>query len=149
MAIIRWNQGFPDPFREMERIQEEINRLFNFSRIPESAGIFDRAVSPAIDIVENNDSFIVTSDLPGVKPGDLEISVTENVLTIKGEKKAENEKARVYRKETWEGSFQRTVSMPMSVDADKVEASLKDGVLTLVLPKREEHKPKQISVKAG
>lgn len=148
MAIVRWNHGYLDPLQEMERIHEEINRLFDYTRTPEVTGIFDRSVSPAVDMVENDEAFVVRCDLPGVKADQLEISVTDNVLTIKGEKKGDANGARVYRKEVWEGNFQRTVTLPMGVDADKVEARLKDGVLTLTLPKREEHKPRQIAVKA-
>lgn len=133
----------------MERLQDEINGLFSFDRYSGGAGLFDRTVSPSIDVVEQEDEFVVTCDLPGIDLKDLEISVSENVLTIKGEKRsgAENKDARVYRKETWDGSFQRTLSMPKSVDSGKTDASLKNGVLTITLPKRPEVRPRQISVK--
>ena len=81
---------------------------------------------------------------------DLDISIANNVLTIKGEKKYEKkvEDEKIYKKETWDGSFQRTLSLPNSIDVDKVEAVLKDGILKITLPKHEDAKPKTISVKA-
>jgi HSP20 family protein len=80
---------------------------------------------------------------------DLDLSIANNVLTIKGQKKDERESkdAKVYRQESWAGSFQRTLSLPNTVDPEKIEAVMKDGVLTVVLPKKEEVKPKQITVK--
>jgi len=88
-------------------------------------GLFDRTISPAIDVVEHPDRFTVECDLPGIEQKDIDISIATGVLTIKGEKKGEkvSEKAKVYRKETWEGSFQRTISLPATVDSDKVEAT--------------------------
>lgn len=151
MAIIRWKDDLFNPFSELDRLQDEINRVFNYSKEPVNQGLFDRTVSPAIDVVEDKDGFTVLCDLPGVKLADLDISVTQDVLTIKGEKKEDEKKegSKVFRKETWEGSFQRTLALPASVDGSKVEASFKDGVLKVVLPKREEVKPKQISIKAS
>jgi len=152
MDIVKWNRDSLDPFRELNRIQDEINRIFNFPRIQETEGIFDRAFSPAIDVVENADNYTVRCDLPGVDQKNLRVSVEGDVLTIKGEKKYEKKEkdkdARYYRNELWEGSFQRTLSLPAGVDANKVDAELKDGVLTVTLPKKEEHKPRQITVKS-
>ncbi len=148
MAIIRWKDDLFNPFNELDRLQDEINQVFNYNREPVNQGLFDRTVSPAIDVVEDKDGFTVLCDLPGVKLENLDISVTQDVLTIKGEKKENENKSKVYRKETWEGSFQRTLALPTSVDGSKVEASFKDGVLKVTLPKREEVKPKQITIKA-
>ncbi len=151
MALIRWKNDVFNPLAEFDQLQDEINRVFSYNRNPVNQGIFDRMVSPAIDVVEDKDGFTVLCDLPGVKLEELDISVAQDVLTIKGEKAAEEtgEKKKVYKKETWEGSFQRTLSLPSSVDSSKVEASFKDGVLKVTLPKREEVKPKQISIKAN
>ena len=143
-----------DPVGELDRIRQEIDEMFDpatrrfFSQDPWGHGLFDREVSPAMDVVENEDGFLVSVDLPGVEKKDLEISVADNVLTVKGEKKAENESkdGRVYRKESWEGSFQRTLSLPAGVNADKIDAKMRDGVLQISLPKREEVKPRQIAV---
>lgn len=150
MDLVQWRDGSTmDPIREMERLQDEINDLFTFDRYTGSSGLFDRTVSPALDVVERDEEFVVTCDLPGVDLKDLDISVSENVLTIKGEKHDDKEQKdlKVYRKETWEGGFQRTLSMPKSIDSARTSASLKNGVLTITLPKKEEVRPRQISVK--
>jgi HSP20 family protein len=152
MALIRWNNDVYNPFSEFERLQDEINELFNYNKSPNTQGLFDRTVSPAIDVVENKDNFEVVCDLPGVRRDELDISVTQDVLTIKGEKKdkatEEGKEKKTFKKEIWEGNFQRTLSLPTTVDTSKVEAELKNGVLTISLPKKEEEKPKQISVKS-
>ncbi len=136
------------PSTELRRLQDEINSLFNFEGWDFAPGLFDRNMAPALDMVENADDFTVTVDLPGVNEKDVDLSVAENVLTIKGEKKGQTEDGdgNFFRKESWEGSFQRTVSLPQSVDADNVKAHMKDGVLTVTLPKREDAKPRKISV---
>jgi len=129
-------------------LQDEINKLFQFGRVPDATGLFDRTVSPALDVVESAEGYTVICDLPGVDPKDIDVNILDNVLTIKGEKKevSESRDAKVYKKETWSGSFQRTLSLPTSLDNSKVEAELKNGILRIVLPKREEAKPKQITV---
>jgi HSP20 family protein len=149
MNPIRWRNGLADPFQDFEDLQEEINRLFDFTRTPEPRGILDRAFSPAVDVVENPDSFEVLCDVPGVEIGDVEISVAANVLTLKGERRAgKKDDAKTYREETSAGRFQRTLQLPLPIDADKVEAVLKDGILQIVLPKHEQLKPRQIAVQA-
>lgn len=149
MAIVRWKRdGLLDPVTEFTRLQDEINRLFDLDFAPVSNGLFDRRVSPPVDIVETDDAYILTCDLPGINQQDLDISIAGNVLTIKGEKKAEkeDEKRRVFKRETWSGSFQRTLSLPETVQGDAIDATMKDGVLSIVVPRREEVKPRQISV---
>lgn len=150
MNIVRRNRNSVwDPVGELDRIRREIDEAFDpASRRFFSDGLFDREFSPAMDVVENDDGFLVSVDLPGVDRKDLEISVADNVLTIKGEKKdgREDKTGKVYRKETWEGTFQRTLSLPHGVDSGKIDAKMRDGVLAISLPKREEAKPKQIAV---
>lgn len=150
MALIRWYDRDLGPASTFDWLQRQINDLFQFPRFPEVQGLFDRRVSPALDVVEHADHFLVECDLPGIEQKDIDITVAGGVLTIKGEKKQESksEKAKVYRKETWEGSFQRTVSLPATVDAEKVEASYRDGVLRVILPKREEAKTRRIELKS-
>jgi HSP20 family protein len=149
MAIIKWKRDdLYNPWSELDRLQDEINDLFDLDRLPSTSGLFDRPVSPAIDIVENADAFEVLCELPGIDLKDINVSITSNVLTIKGVKKVEKEekKEKYYRKESRSGSFQRTLSLPTAVDAEKIAAELKNGILTITLPKREEEKPKQITV---
>jgi HSP20 family protein len=150
MALVRWYDRDLEPVGTFDWLQRQINELFDFPRFPESQGLFDRRVSPVIDVVEHADRFTVECDLPGIDQKDIDISIASGVLTIRGEKKTEkkSEKTKVYKKETWEGSFQRTVSMPSGVDGDKVEATFTDGVLKITLPKREEAKTKRIELKA-
>jgi len=149
MDLFHWRNGSDDPFQEFETLQSEINRLFDLSRVPESRGIFERAFSPAVDVLENPDSFQVLCDVPGIEIKDVSISIAGTVLTIKGERKPEEQKARgdTYRGEMAAGAFQRTLQLPLAVDADKVDAVLKDGVLSITLPKHEALKPRQIAVK--
>ena len=151
MAIVRWKQRNPyDPGRDFRNLQEEINELFDINKWPASTGLFDRRISPPLDVIENADAILVVCELPGIDVKDLDVSITSNVLTIKGEKKGlaeEKNKKKMYKSNSWTGSFQRTISLPSTVEAgDKVQAELRDGVLKLTLPKKEEAKPKQISV---
>lgn len=148
MALVRFRDRF-DPAQELDRLQGEINKLFDLDWDEgQNTGLFDRTISPAIDVVENDDAFTVYCNLPGVNEKDVDVSIADNVLTIKGEKQAyaKGEKTKVYRREDWNGSFQRTLSLPKGVDAEKIAAELKDGVLSVTLPKLEEVKPKQIKV---
>ncbi|MFW5727213.1 MAG: Hsp20/alpha crystallin family protein [Spirochaetota bacterium] len=151
MDLVRWNQRRDlNPLGEFERLQDEINKLFNFD-YSGSSGLFDRTVSPAVDVIETADSVVVRCDMPGIRKEDLDLSLARNVLTIKGEKKPEEKKenAKSYRNETWSGMFQRTISLPDSVDPEKVDASLQDGVLEITIAKREEVRPRQIDVKVS
>jgi len=139
-----------DPMGEFERLQNEINNLFNFD-YQNNRGLFDRPASPPVDVIEKADSLVIRCDMPGIRKKDLDLSLARNVLTLKGEKKPEEEKddAKKYRNETWSGGFQRTISLPDSVDPNKVEAALQDGVLEITIAKRDEVKPRQINVKVS
>ncbi|RKX81761.1 MAG: Hsp20/alpha crystallin family protein [Spirochaetes bacterium] len=138
-----------DPWEGFRSLQDEINELFDIDRTPAPSGLFDRNLSPAVDVVEGDQNFTIRCELPGLDQNDLDLSVVSNVLTIKGEKKdSSKEKQTAYfKKECWSGSFQRTISLPNSADTEKISAVLKDGILSIELPKKEEAKPKQISVK--
>ncbi|MFW6228448.1 MAG: Hsp20/alpha crystallin family protein, partial [Alkalispirochaeta sp.] len=106
-----------------------------------------------LDVVETDDAILVACDIPGVDGKDIDLDIVNNVLTIRGEKKPaitdDDEKggAKNYRRETWYGTFQRTISLPDSVDPDKVSAELTNGVLSIHLAKQEERKPKRIGIK--
>ena len=153
MALIpfRNNELWLDPFREMESIQREMNRLFDFSLTrggDRERGLLEGLWNPAIDIYDSKDTLLIKAELPGVNKEDIELSVHNNVLTIKGEKKQEketNEKGFV-RSERFYGSFNRTISLPADVDAGKVQAEFKNGVLNVTLPKKEEAKKQQIKI---
>lgn len=150
MNIVRRNTGtLWDPVAELDRIRNEINSMFDFDGgHPAGNGLFDREFSPALDVIERENEFEVSVDLPGVAQDQIDVTVTNNVLTIKGTKKhdAEAKESKVYRKESWEGAFQRTLSLPRGVDTGKIDATMRDGVLLVTLPKLEEVKPRQIQV---
>ncbi len=143
-----WN--WRSPFEELERMRREMDRYFEelterTLRAP-IAGVF-----PLTNITEDNDNFYVRAELPGVKPDELEISVTGDSLTITGERKIspENENVRYHRREREAGQFSRVITLPGQIDADNVQASASNGILTVILPKAEAAKPKQIAVKAS
>ncbi len=140
------------PFNEFERLRSEINDLFEDDLSYGTTGLFDRSISPRLDVVETDDALLVACDIPGVEAKDIELNVVNNVLTIQGEKRPagrdkEREDITNYRRETWYGSFQRTLALPDSIDPDKVSAELKNGVLSIHIAKREERKPKRIGIK--
>lgn len=130
-----------DPFAEMTRFHHELARQLDQPR----------GFAPAVDIFEDTDAIHVKAELPGVKSEDVKIDVENNVLTLRGERKLErrDEKDSYHRVERSYGAFARQFMLPRTVDAEKIEAELKEGVLTVRLPKRAEVKPRQISVKAS
>ena len=142
MAIVRWK-----PMRDISVIQDEINRMFG-----NSWGGFegqDGAMPvPAVDVTEKADNFTVSAELPGLKKDDIKLTLQNNVLTISGSKKrtTESRDDRYHRVERSFGSLCRTINFPTSVDASKINADFKDGVLTIELPKVEEAKPKEIAI---
>jgi len=150
MSLVKWeDQDLYDPWGDLKSLQDEINDLFEVDRFPATTGLFDRSLSPALDVIEGDQDITVRCELPGIEQKDLDVTITSNILTIKGEKRGKTEegKSDYFKKESWSGSFQRTVSLPHSADTEKLYAELKDGILTVKLPKKEEAKPKQISVK--
>lgn len=144
MAIIRWK-----PMDEVDRLRQEVDQLFG-SFLSGTEPFFSR-VYPAINLSEKENHFYVRAELPGVKPEDLDISVVEGKLQIRGERKIDEEeqKTSYHRREREAGLFRRTIALPAKVDPNKVSATLKNGVLTITLPKSEEAIPKKISVKTS
>jgi HSP20 family protein len=133
----------------MMTLREAMDRLFDDAFMRPSTLMGRDWQAPAVDMYQTDDEVIINAALPGIKPDDVQISVTGEVLTIKGETKHEEEsKQKTYhmREQRW-GSFERTIMLPTEVKADKAEASFEDGVLTIRLPKAEEVKPKTITVK--
>jgi len=108
-----------------------------------------RGLMPEFDIAESDDHIVVKADLPGIDVKDLDVSITDNVLTVRGEKKEETEdkKEHYHRLERRSGSFSRSFALPVEVKTEEIEASYRDGVLTLTIPKSEATKPKRIEVK--
>jgi len=144
--ITRW-----DPFREPQSIRSFIDRYFDepFFPAPQLWGQRSESYSLPLDVIEEDGQYIVKASIPGVNPEDVEITLTDNVLTIKGEMKQENERneANYHVRERRTGNFVRQVALPMAVNSDHVEATNENGVLTLHLPKSEAAKPKKIAVK--
>ena len=142
--LIRW-----EPVREMMSLREAMDQLFNdaFTRPVSMSG---GSVIPAIDLYQNNDAVIVKAALPGLKADDVQISVTADVLTLRGEFKQENEKkdTTYHIREQRFGSFERSIMLPSDVQTDKAKADFENGILTITLPKAESVKPKTITIKA-
>ena len=141
-----------DPFREFQQMQktfEMMNRLFNVpGKSAEAPGV---DFVPAVNTREADDAYYIEVDLPGVKKEDISIDVKDNVLTISGERKVEEERKEdeFYRVESFYGKFERSFTLPEDVDADKIEAEAKDGVLTVKIPKAQsvDKAPKKIEIK--
>lgn len=149
MDLAKW--GAPatrDLWEAFDGLRGDMDRALDFFSLPDAAGLLDRTTAPAVDIVETEEEYLVVADLPGVDKRDLEVSVTGSLLAIKGVKKAEgnSDKRKVFRKETWVGSFSRTIDLPAEIDPGKIKAELKDGVLALRIAKREEAKTRLIAV---
>lgn len=137
----------PPIWREMDRLQRDMNRLFNQYTSPR------RRITPsypAVNVWFNDESLVVSAEMPGVIAENLDINVQRDNLTISGTLGAEElpEGARYHRKERSSGQFSRTIQMPFAVDPDAVDASFKDGVLNITLPRAEADKPKKITIKS-
>jgi HSP20 family protein len=151
MNLIRYQR--PDlvwpTFGRLSSLRDELDRLFEspLAELTRSSQLLS-GWTPALDVYEDKENFIVKAELPGMKKEDVEVSLHDGALSISGERKSEtkHEDAEAYRAERFFGRFQRTVTLPAPVAADKVKAQYKDGVLTVTLPKTEEAKPKQIDV---
>jgi HSP20 family protein len=134
------------PFNRLATLRDEMDRLFGLTA-PRDPGLFN-GWSPALDIYQDKDNVVVKVELPGMKKEEIKISMHEGMLTITGERKLEEERkeGETFRRERFYGKFHRTMALPTVVDAAKVTASYKDGILTVTLPKAEEAKPKEIKV---
>ncbi len=148
-TLIRWNPTRGIPFLH-GRLDSVFNDVLGRDWGGEE-GLAAGAWIPQVDVFETPTSIVLKADLPEVKKADVDISIQNNTLTLKGERKMEPEskERQVYRLERSYGTFSRSFSLPPTVDTERVEAEFADGVLTLTLPKREENKPKQIKVKVN
>jgi len=148
MALIRW-----EPARELQSIQQEMNRLFGTFFDSQAGGNGQgqgalRRWIPAMDLVEEGDRYVLRADLPGVREEDVKVELEENVLTISGERRSEHEDRRegYYRVERASGSFSRSLVLPDGVDPQQVRARIEHGVLEVSVPKPQERAPHRVAI---
>ena len=146
--LVRW-----DPFREMTLLRSNMNRLFDdaFGNFPQERAGNDGAYGMALDVSEDESGYTVQASLPGVSADNIDITINDNVLTIRGEVRNESEtkEQNYHLRERRYGTFSRSISLPASTDADNIDASHENGVLTLHIPKAEQAKPRKIAVKTS
>src|SRR5881397_709511 len=145
MSIVRY-----DPFRDLRTLQEEVNRLFtgNLARAFDDEGIARGSWNPSVDIYENKDQIVLEAELPGMKREDFDLSVENNVITLRGERQFEkqDDSDNYHRVERSYGSFTRSFTLPQTVSAEGATAEYSNGVLRVTLPKREETKARRIEI---
>jgi len=143
MSLIRW-----DPFREFSTLPRRFGGFFDKDwEVPMST----TAWSPSVDVFENQNEVVFTAELPGMNAKDIDVKLENNVLTLKGERHFEKEtkEENYHRVERAYGNFSRAFTLPTAVNADKITAEYKDGILKIVLPKKEETKAKPIKIAAA
>jgi HSP20 family protein len=151
MALIRW-----EPVREVQSLQQEMNRLFGtFFDTPSvgrggNGGAVNRWI-PAMDLVEEDGYFVLRADLPGVNENDVQVELEDNVLTISGERKSEHEDRGdgYYRIERAAGRFVRTLMLPEGIDPESIQAKFDKGVLEVRIPKPPERQPQRVAISVG
>ena len=147
MSITRY-----DPFRDLRTLQEEVNRLFtgNVARAFDDEGIARGSWSPSVDIYENKDQIVLEAELPGMKREDFDLSVENNVITLRGERHFEkkDETDNYHRVERAYGSFLRSFTLPSTISSEGATADYRNGVLRVTLPKRAETKARRIEIKS-
>lgn len=154
MAVERWRPFSVvaerwEPSRGVVDIQQEMNRLFDsFFGRPLAVGAAERVWVPPVDVCETKDDLVVSLELPGVREKEVEVAITGDLLTVKGERRfsRESKDESFHRMERVYGKFERTIPLPVAVQTDKVKATYRDGVLDIRLPKVEEVKPRQIKI---
>jgi HSP20 family protein len=150
-TMMRW-----DPFQDLRSAQDEMAQMSPM--LAQALGLHAQQASgrtsawaPALDISERKDAYLVTVELPGLKPEDLDITLEDGLLTIQGERQftAESSEQQFHRVERRYGAFRRSITLPAHVTAEGIQASFEDGVLQILVPKAEEAKPKRIQVRPG
>ena len=148
MTIVRW-----EPLRELSTLQSDMNRFFNAMFDTPGAGGGGqssgmRRWTPAMDLAETEDAFVLRADLPGVSQEDVHIELEDTVLTVSGERKSDHEAKGegFYRVERSFGAFSRSLTLPKGVDPEAIDASFTDGVLEVRIPKPEQRKPRRITI---
>ena len=146
MTLMRW-----EPARELSSLQGEMNRLFNtFFDVP-AAGKGTTGWIPAMDLLEENEHYVLRADLPGMDESDVSVELEDNVLTIAGERQEQTQTTRegYHRMERASGAFRRTLTLPEGVEADEISASFDKGVLEVRVPKPEQRKPRRVKIGVG
>ena len=147
MSVVRW-----EPFRELMTLQDRLNRLFHETRARNDEDwALGGSWAPAVDIYEKDGNIVLKAELPGLDPKDVDVRVENNVLTLRGERKFDNEVKRdsYHRVERAYGTFTRSFTLPNVVDTANIKADFKDGLLHVALPKKEEAKQRQIQINVG
>jgi HSP20 family protein len=149
MALVRW-----EPVRELNSLQQEMNRLFSSFFDTPTAGngaSHARRWIPAMDLVETDEHYVLTADLPGLSQEDINLEFEGDVLTLSGERKSEHteRKEGFYRLERAAGSFSRSLTLPEGIDPEAVTATFDKGVLEVRIPKPEQRKPKKVAIQVG
>jgi len=139
-----------DPWRDFDRLHQEMDQLFHrFGGQGARTGAV-RGVFPPVNLYETEDAYVLTAELPGVPPGEIQLALEGSTVTLQGERRIEyGEEDSLHRRERQSGRFRRSFELPAAIDAEKVEAVHRNGVLMLNLPKSPEARPRQISVQAG
>ena len=139
--------GWRSHFDELERMRRQLDRIVRDNDISTFRGP-GRGVFPLVNLTEDKNNYYLRAELPGIKSDDLEINATDNNISINGERRLpeENGNARFHRRERDSGRFSRAITLPGKVDNDKISANMKDGMLTITIPKAESAKPKQIQI---
>ena len=142
--------AFDNTWNDFDQLRREMLRLFEGQSVGSAAGTSGAGVFPPLNVTQDADNFYVRAEVPGVKASELQISAVKNRLSIAGKREIPQEQERVsyHRRERAEGTFNRSLTLPADLDTERVEARCVDGILTLTLPKAEEAKPRQITVKA-
>ena len=140
MALIRW-----EPTRELDSLQTEMNRLFSSFFEPGESGGAPRRWAPPMDLIESEEHYVLTADLPGMSQQDIAIEFEDGVLSISGERPV-HEGEGLLRRERAAGAFRRTLSLPEGVDPDGVQAAYENGVLEVRIPKPEQRKPRKVAI---
>jgi len=150
MAIIKWRDPM-DPFADLGNLRSAVDQVFgDFMGRTGTAQSFT-GVYPPLNITETEDDLVVRAELPGIDPKEIDISATTDSLTLRGERKVVSvgEEANYHQTEREFGTFRRVINLPTKINTDKINASYKNGILTVTLPKAEEVKPKQIVIKTS
>ena len=150
MAIIRWRDPM-DPFTDLGSLRNAVNQVFGDFMGRTGVAQSHPGVFPSLNITEREKSLCVRAELPGIDPKEIDISATPEAITLRGERKVPtvNEEVSYHQREREFGTFRRVINLPIKIDTGKINASYKNGILTVILPKADEVKPKQIKIKTS